>query len=89
MDLAAALSPTDVKRLARATGLSTASFHEQYLSAGEVKGEFQFRILPCPFLRDNRCKVYADRPADCRSLPHLHKREFTTRLIRVVGNCEI
>ena len=33
--------------------------------------------------------VYAHRPKDCHSYPHLHKKEFVFRLWGVVENCSI
>jgi Fe-S-cluster containining protein len=45
--------------------------------------------VPCGFLQEQGCSVYDSRPDDCRSFPHLHKREFRSRLIGVIENCSI
>jgi len=80
---------TDVKRIARHLKLGVDEFRSRYLRAdGEEEGEV-FRLLPCPFLKENRCAVYDCRPADCRSFPHLHKREFVFRVSQAFSNCRI
>ena len=61
----------------------------KYLEAGEEPSTFIFNKTPCPFLTGNDCSVYEHRPQDCRSYPHLHKKEFDTRLIQAVRNCSV
>ena len=48
-----------------------------------------FARTPCPLLDGTRCSCYKDRPKDCRSYPHLHEKEMTTRLLGVLGNAEV
>jgi Fe-S-cluster containining protein len=38
-------------------------------------------------LQNNLCRVYNDRPGDCRSYPHLHKRDFVFRVNQAFSNC--
>jgi hypothetical protein len=62
-------------------------FHSQFL-ADHPKGEGSvYRSRPCPVLQDNLCTVYDHRPGDCRSYPHLHKREFVFRMNQAFSNC--
>jgi Fe-S-cluster containining protein len=83
------LQLADVKRLAKHQGMSVDEFRSRYLQAdGEGEGDV-FRFLPCPFLTENRCTVYDRRPTDCRSFPHLHKREFVFRLNQAFANCSV
>jgi len=49
-------------------------------------GELYFKNLPCSFLIDKKCTIYNNRPEDCRSFPHLNKKDFTTRLFGVIEN---
>jgi len=83
------LSRADILRLAAAVGSPEPAFVERYVKPAEEKKRFLFKGLPCPFLQDNRCSVYDSRPRDCRSYPHLHKREFVFRLMAVVANCSV
>ena len=83
------LSRTDVRRLASHLAITQKAFIDEYLSREKDPEKFAFRSIPCPFLEDNRCKVYDARPNACRSYPHLHKKDFVFRLINVVNNCSI
>lgn len=83
------LSGRDLRRLVDHLHLSRAEVIEEYLQPGEDRGAYVFRQTPCPFLRDRRCSIYNVRPDACRSFPHLHKREFRSRLIQIVENCSI
>ena len=42
------------------------------------------QLEPCPFLKDNRCTVYEDRPADCRGYPYLDEPDFVFRTIAML-----
>jgi Fe-S-cluster containining protein len=83
------LRPADVNRLARHQKLRVDEFRSRYLQADEGREGEVFRLLPCPFLKENRCAVYDCRPIDCRSFPHLHKREFVFRVNQAFSNCSI
>ena len=52
-------------------------------------GDLVMRRMPCPFLNENRCAHYDSRPTDCTSYPHLHKNDFTYRLIGVIQSYSI
>ncbi len=83
------LSATDMKRLARHLKLTTKEFRSCFLMKKDKDKGFVFKEQPCPFLRDNRCEVYENRPRDCRSYPHLHKKEFIFRINQAFQNCSI
>ena len=82
------LKPKDIKRLASHRSVSQDEFEEQHLVKDE-DDDLTFRETPCPFLSNNSCTVYAERPDDCRSYPHLHKKGFIIRLWGVVDNCSV
>ncbi len=76
----------DAQRLARRLGISDRKFEEQYL----LRDEFGERIInqsPCPFLKDNRCSVYEDRPKACRDYPYLESEGFRFRMMNAIDNC--
>ncbi len=79
-------SEAEVDRLARRLGIERQQFIDTYLERAEAHGEnpWRTRTTPCPFLKDNLCSVYEDRPADCSGYPYLYKPEFVTRTIGMV-----
>jgi len=78
---------TDVERLARRLHLTTEEVHSKYLR--ETDDGPEFRSQPCPLLDGTRCSCYEDRPLDCRSYPHLHKRQMSSRLLAVIENATL
>ena len=82
------LSKADIKRLALHQQLSIQEFKQRFLALDE-ENAWGFNQQPCPFLENNRCTVYESRPRDCRSYPHLDKREFVSRLGQALSNCSV
>src|SRR6185312_13648082 len=64
-------SEEEVDRLARRLEMTREKFIESYLVCSEPGDDnpWTTRGTPCPLLKDNRCSVYEDRPADCRDYP--------------------
>jgi uncharacterized protein len=83
------LSVTDIKRLARQFELTTSEYRTRFLLKNDEGEGFVFNEQSCPFLKNNRCEVYENRPHDCRSYPHLHKRDFIFKINQAVSNCSI
>jgi Fe-S-cluster containining protein len=79
-------SHQEVERLARRLGIVRQQFIETYLEPRKAGGEnpWQTRTTPCPFLKENRCSVYEDRPADCAGYPYLDEPEFASRSIAMI-----
>jgi Fe-S-cluster containining protein len=53
------------------------------------KKVYEFNSLPCPFLKNNLCTNYSNRPKDCESYSHLQIKDFISRLWRLIDNYEI
>ena len=81
------LIDSDIKKLASHLKLAVTDFQAQYLREDEEG--FVLNTKPCPFLVENRCTVYAHRPRDCRSYPHLHKKDFVFRVNQAFSNCSV
>ncbi len=83
------LQSEDIERLATHLGIGWDSFVRKYVVEDKEEDGFYFQSIPCPFLKDNSCAVYAARPHDCRSYPHLMQDESVFRLIQVCSNCSV
>jgi len=79
-------SQNDVDRLARRLGLQSQQLIDSYLEPTEngADNPWQTRSTPCPFLKDDRCTVYDDRPADCRGYPYLYEPNFEGRTMAMI-----
>ncbi len=75
----------DIKRIIRHLNLSENEFKNEYTEL-DGEGDRLFKNLPCKFLENKKCSIYPYRPFDCRSYPHLHKKNFISRLFGVIDN---
>jgi uncharacterized protein len=75
----------DLKSLSLATNKTIDEFKREYILVDD-DGDMSFNKLPCPFLKSLKCTVYDIRPDDCKSYPHLHKKDIISRLFGVVEN---
>ena len=82
-----AFTESDVERLATHLGMTNSEFTAKYLKEAERTEDYGWvvRERPCPFLKDNRCSVYAHRPDNCRGYPYLDKPDFTARTLGMIG----
>ncbi len=79
-------SEQEVNRLAARLGTTPPQFIDTYLEPnGDDDNPWQTRTTPCPFLKDNSCSVYEDRPADCKGYPYLYEPEFSTRTMAMIS----
>jgi len=75
----------DMARLAARLKMTEPEFKRRYVNFDEG-GESHFGAQPCPFLKENICSVYEDRPKACRDFPYLHEPEFRTRMMMMIEN---
>ncbi|MCJ7434713.1 MAG: YkgJ family cysteine cluster protein [Anaerolineales bacterium] len=84
------LDKDDISKFALGLTVTVPEFQKQYLSQDEENSsKHVFNKRPCPFLKNDQCSNYDCRPKDCRSYPHLYKKDFTSRLLGVVANYEV
>ena len=81
------ITDQDIESLSKRLNLRPQQIKLNYIEIDD--GEQYFKYLPCSFLKEKKCTVYNDRPEDCRSFPHLHKKGFTSRLWGVIENYSI
>jgi hypothetical protein len=78
----------DIIRFEKEFGLNENEIIEKFSESDEFN-ELRLKGNPCVFLNGNECKIYLNRPEDCKSYPHLHKKQFTTRLMGIIENTEV
>jgi Fe-S-cluster containining protein len=79
-------SEEEVSRVSARLGVSHQQFIDAYLQPSEDESNpWKTRTTPCPFLKENRCSVYEDRPADCQAYPYLYEPEFAFRTMAMIG----
>ena len=67
----------DLKRISAHFGQTVEDFKKKWLYKERKKdGDWMNKKQPCQFLNleDNKCSIYAIRPADCAGFPHLPKK---------------
>ena len=79
-------SEEEVDRVARRLGMKRQQFIETHLERSETDSEnpWQTRTTPCPFLKNNLCSVYEDRPAECSGYPYLYQPDFVFRTMGMI-----
>ncbi|MEN8121451.1 MAG: YkgJ family cysteine cluster protein [Bacteroidota bacterium] len=87
-DLQPLIRKTDFAGLKKELKLDETEIKNKYLELDE-DNDLRFKDLPCTFLENKKCTIYENRPHDCKSYPHLHKKEITSRLFNVVYNYSI
>ena len=76
----------DLKRISKHLGMKESQFIEQYLRVDE-EGDFVVKASPCPFLgEDNYCRIYEDRPSDCRRFPYTDEDVLFKRPVLTLKN---
>ncbi len=64
------LSEEEIERLAGHMKMNPAEFQDQYMTT-DPDGEPALQATPCPFLHENLCSIYEDRPEACRGYPYI------------------
>jgi Fe-S-cluster containining protein len=83
------LKEKDINRLVTRLEIPKQDFITAYLVGYKNSGEYSFKLTPCPFLVDNACSVYSDRPDGCRLYPSLDRAGFMSRLDRAFSSCSV
>lgn len=80
-------SQKDIRRIAKHLEMTPKAFTEKWLMQDPENGDWVNKTQPCQFLQpDNRCGIYAVRPADCAEFPHHLKKPFDDYNDTFIGN---
>jgi Fe-S-cluster containining protein len=92
IEMSPVLNDNDIKKLSVPLGIEIEEFKKSYLDEIEMDGNmkrYRFNSAPCPFLQDKLCTHYESRPGDCHEFPHVHKKDFSSRLWGMIDNYSI
>jgi len=79
----------DIKRIAKVLGMKEGDLTSNYLRMDD-DGDYVTRTNPCPFLeQDNTCRIYEDRPSDCRRYPYTDEDVLLKRVALTLKNATI
>lgn len=79
----------DIKRIAKLLRMKEGDFVETYLRLDE-DNDYVVKQSPCPFLdTDNTCKIYDDRPSDCRRYPYTDEDVLIKRVPLTLKNATV
>ena len=79
----------EIERLARIDNMSHEEFVQNFTEKDEFDHTLYLKDTPCKYLFDKKCGIYPDRPGDCKSYPHTHKKDFTSSTLGIIDNYEI
>jgi uncharacterized protein len=85
--LAPKITNEDLVTLSKRLNFSEEEIIEKYTELDS--GSYYLKEISCTFLSGKKCNIYEDRPHDCHSYPHLHKKDFTSRLLGVIDNYSV
>ena len=73
------ITPKETVSLATHLQMDIEHVKEKFIEISE-QGKMIINTIPCHFLGGTSCTIYENRFTECREFPHLHKKDFTTRL---------
>ena len=85
-ELTPRLSDAEVDRLARIDSVSREEFIQKFVESDPDEGDNFLKGTPCKYHCEKKCTIYSNRPEDCRSYPHTHKKDFNTRTMGIIEN---
>ncbi len=79
----------DIRRIAKKLGMREGDLVAGYLRLDE-DGDYVVKSSPCPFLNaDNTCRIYEDRPGDCRRYPYTDEDVLLKRVNLTLKNATV
>ena len=85
------VTPAEATQLADRLGQPLEMVKKTFLEESSG-GQLVINAIPCHFLDNNKCSIYADRFTDCRAFPNLDKPGFSQRIFATLmhyGRCPI
>lgn len=82
------ISEADIKRIAKYLKISVSNAKKLWVKRDRDMGMI-FKSRPCPFLESKKCSIYPARPNDCRSYPHLHRKNIIRYFTSIYAHMDL
>lgn len=96
MKLKPGVTDSEINRLSVIDSVSPEDFRANYIEQDDFEKSLYLKDVPCKYLSDKKCRIYADRPAVCKSYPHTHicpilisEHMKSLRIFRFAPSCSI
>ncbi len=83
------LTDRELKYLSDLENIDLSEFITKYVEIDTFENIKYLKDTPCRYLKNNKCIIYHNRTNDCKSYPHTHKVDFTSRTLGAIENYEI
>jgi Fe-S-cluster containining protein len=87
--LSPCVNDSEIDFLSQLDNLSRNDFMIRFLEKDKFEDTRYLKDSPCKYLMDKQCTIYANRPKDCKSYPHTHKKNFNSRTLGMIENYAI
>ena len=82
------LYPEDIAVLAQLENITPENYQDCYCEKINF-GEIFLKTVPCRYLEEKKCRIYENRPEECRLFPYTGKEDFVSRLWSMIDLYEI
>jgi uncharacterized protein len=80
------VTDSEIDCLSGIDNISREDFIANFIDQDDVENIKYLKDAPCKYLAGTKCSIYAQRPSDCSSYPHIHKDGFTSRTFIMIEN---
>jgi hypothetical protein len=78
----------EIEVLARLENMTPESYQENFCEEAEIN-EIYLKTTPCRYLEDKKCRIYENRPEECKTFPNTGKEGFVFRLYSMIEFYEV
>jgi len=83
------VNDNEIERLSQIDNLPVEEFKIRFTELDDIDDGRYLKDIPCKYLMNKKCIIYSSRPKDCKSYPHTHKKNFTSRTLGMIYSVEI
>lgn len=76
----------EIETLIAIDKVSREYFNEHFTEQDDFEDIKYLKNTPCKYLSNKKCSIYDLRPLDCKSYPHIRKKQFNSRTLSMMGN---